>query len=246
MRHLNRSATQLGASLLVVFAFVIAGCGGRTRPEEITANQRAVKAAVESKTPPPAWAVTDERAQQVWQDAQRFYQQNGYTLVWSDGKRVRPQMDGLIRAIHAADQEGLNPADYGADELGRIRQSFDASHAADADVRYTYAYLRYASDLTHGTINPESIDPQWHAARRTVDVHAALHRGLSDNRIEDSFQTLAPTAAQYQGLKHQLALARQNGPIYLVYFTAWEENGALQTRPDVYGRDRRHVKAVEQ
>jgi murein L,D-transpeptidase YcbB/YkuD len=212
VRHLNRSATRLGASLSVVFAFVIAGCGSRTpRPEEVTANQRAVRTAVESKTPPPALAATDERAHQVWQDAQRFYQQNGYALVWSDGKTARPQMDGLIRAIHAADQEGLDPADYGADELGRIRQSFDASHAADADVRYTYAYFRYASDLTHGTINPESIDPQWHAARRTVDVHTALQRGVSDNRIEDSFQMLAPTAAQYQGLKHQLAVARQNG-----------------------------------
>ena len=29
-------------------------------------------------------------------------------------------------------------------------------------------------------------------------------------------------------------------PIYLAYFTAWEENGALKTVPDVYGRDRRH------
>ena len=32
-------------------------------------------------------------------------------------------------------------------------------------------------------------------------------------------------------------------PIYLVYFTAWEENGALQHAPDVYGLDRRHNAA---
>jgi murein L,D-transpeptidase YcbB/YkuD len=196
----------------VAFAFVIAGCGSRTpRPEEIAATQQAVKAAVESSNPPPAWAATDQRAHHVWQDAQRFYQQNGYMLVWSDGKTPRSQMDGLIRAIQAADRDGLDPADYSVDDLGRIRQAFDASHAADADVRFTYAYLRYASDLTHGTLNPEEIDPQWHAAPRKVDVHAALQRGLADNRIEDSFQTLAPAAPQYQGLKHQLALARQNG-----------------------------------
>ena len=30
-------------------------------------------------------------------------------------------------------------------------------------------------------------------------------------------------------------------PIYLVYFTAWEQNGALQTVPEVYGLDRRHT-----
>jgi murein L,D-transpeptidase YcbB/YkuD len=35
-------------------------------------------------------------------------------------------------------------------------------------------------------------------------------------------------------------------PIYLVYFTAWEENGALQVRKDVYGYDRRHRTAADQ
>jgi murein L,D-transpeptidase YcbB/YkuD len=33
-------------------------------------------------------------------------------------------------------------------------------------------------------------------------------------------------------------------PIYLAYFTAWEENGALKTVPDVYGRDHRHDAAA--
>jgi len=201
----------LGASLGVVFVFVLAGCSRTPRPEAIAANQQAVKTALESKNPPPAWAATDTRAHHAWQETQRFYQQNGYTPVWSDGQAPRPQMDGLIRAIRAADRVGLDPADYGADDLDRTRQAFDASHVADADVRFTYAYLRYASDVTHGTLKPEDVDPQWHAAPRKVDVYAALERGLTDNRIEDSFLKLEPTAAQYQGLKHQLALARQNG-----------------------------------
>jgi murein L,D-transpeptidase YcbB/YkuD len=37
---------------------------------------------------------------------------------------------------------------------------------------------------------------------------------------------------------------REPLPIYLAYFTAWEENGALKTVPDVYGRDRRHDAAT--
>ena len=52
-------------------------------------------------------------------------------------------------------------------------------------------------------------------------------------------------AAMNRGVEQSVAL-KQPLPIYLVYFTAWEENGALQTRPDVYGLDRRHVKAVDQ
>jgi len=37
---------------------------------------------------------------------------------------------------------------------------------------------------------------------------------------------------------------REPLPIYLAYFTAWEENGALKTVPDIYGRDHRHGAAA--
>jgi len=191
-----------------------AGCSRAPTPEARAAHQQALRTALESKKPPPAYAAGDDRALHTWQDAQRFYKQNGYALVWSDGKKPYGQMDGLIRAIRAAGEDGLDVADYGADELDRIRQAFDASHAADTDVRFSYAYLRYASDLTHGTVNPEDIDPNWHAAPRNVDLRAALERAVADNRgnlIGESLQKLTPPAPQYKGLKHQLALARSDG-----------------------------------
>ena len=47
------------------------------------------------------------------------------------------------------------------------------------------------------------------------------------------------TAAMQAGTERAVAL-KQPLPIYLVYFTAWEEDGALKTVPDVYGIDRRH------
>ena len=50
-------------------------------------------------------------------------------------------------------------------------------------------------------------------------------------------------AAMDAGTEHQVAL-KQPLPIYLVYFTAWENNGALETVPDVYGIDRRHIAAT--
>ena len=49
--------------------------------------------------------------------------------------------------------------------------------------------------------------------------------------------------AMNAGTEKPVAL-KQPLPIYLVYFTAWEDNGALQTVPDVYGIDRRHSAAV--
>jgi murein L,D-transpeptidase YcbB/YkuD len=204
--------------LLVVAALAACQCSRRgsatptpTPPDAAAALQVAVEA---KKSP---FAEDDERSHQVWKEEQRFYKQNGYQLVWSDGKRAGVQVNGLIRAIRAADQEGLEPADYHVDELDAARRSsLDRSQAIQIDLRATYVYLRYAWDLTHGTIDPEDIEPQWHATPRNVDLHNALQTGLGENRVEQSLQALAPMSPQYQGLKHQLALGRAKGDAALV------------------------------
>jgi murein L,D-transpeptidase YcbB/YkuD len=51
------------------------------------------------------------------------------------------------------------------------------------------------------------------------------------------------TEAMQSGTETTVAL-KEPLPIYLVYVTAWEENGALQRVADVYGLDRRHDRAT--
>jgi murein L,D-transpeptidase YcbB/YkuD len=46
----------------------------------------------------------------------------------------------------------------------------------------------------------------------------------------------------HSGVERAIAL-KEPLPIYLVYFTAWEEDGGLKGVPDVYGHDRRHDAA---
>src|SRR5881397_659605 len=47
-----------------------------------------------------------KRARRVWQETRRFYDTNGMHYAWSDGRSVRSAVDGLQRAIRAADREG--------------------------------------------------------------------------------------------------------------------------------------------
>jgi murein L,D-transpeptidase YcbB/YkuD len=161
----------------------------------------------------PSFSADDgERGHQVWQEAQRFYRQNGYQLAWSNGTRARGTFDALLRALHAADREGLEPSDYHIAELEATpRKGLTPDQAITMDLRATYAYLRYAWDLTRGTIDPEDIDPQWRASSRSVDLHNALLTALGDGNVERSLSDLAPTSPQYQGLKQQLARARSGG-----------------------------------
>ena len=52
--------------------------------------------------------------------------------------------------------------------------------------------------------------------------------------------------ASMQSGTEQAVKLKQPLPIYLVYFTAWEADGALKTVPDVYGLDKRHDAAKGQ
>jgi murein L,D-transpeptidase YcbB/YkuD len=58
-------------------------------------------------------------------------------------------------------------------------------------------------------VDPEDVDPHWHVAPSDVDLHHRLETAIGENQVEQSLHDLAPKAQQYQGLKHQLALHRQ-------------------------------------
>jgi murein L,D-transpeptidase YcbB/YkuD len=195
---------------LVVTAASLASCSRNHAPTD-EAVSAALHSAVDAKR--PSFSAADgERGHQVWQEAQRFYRQNGYQLVWSDGTRARAPFDALLRALHAADREGLEPSDYRVAELDAApRSGFTRDQAVTFDLRATYAYLRYAWDLTHGTVDPEDVDPHWHAVPRSVDLHDALLSAIGDGSVERSLSDLAPSSPQYHGLRQQLARARASG-----------------------------------
>ena len=206
---------------VVLTAASLASCS-RDHARTDEAVSAALHAAVDAKRP-SFTAEAGKRGHQVWQDAQRFYRQNGYQLAWSNGTRARAPFDALLRALHAADREGLEPSDYGVAELDAApRSGFTRDQAVTFDLRATYAYLHCAWDLTHGTVDPEDLDPHWHASTRLrstarsgqaqeIDLPATLQSALGDGRVERSLSDLAPSSPQYQGLKQQLARARTGG-----------------------------------
>jgi murein L,D-transpeptidase YcbB/YkuD len=202
---------SLRFSLLVVLSLVSLQCSrssSSTPSPTPPDTSSALKSAISARS--AAFVDEGDRGRHAWQDAQRFYKQNGYQLAWSDGTHARAALDGLINAIRAADQDGLEPGDYHVDSLDAARRAaLDVDKAVALDLRATYTYLRYATDLSTGTIDPEDLNPQWHASPRGVSRRDALQAGLSENNIGQSLLRLAPQSPQYLGLKHQLGVARQ-------------------------------------
>lgn len=85
---------------------------------------------------------------------------------------------------------------------------------------------RVERDFSHGCVR--------------LDRPADLAKYLLRDQAEWTDTKIAE--AMEAGEERSVAL-KQAVPIYLVYFTVWEENSALKRVDDVYGYDRRHAAA---
>src|SRR4029450_10589770 len=144
----------------VVTLLSLAGCARKPALRDEVVRDRLTHALAAKR--PPFDPENSKRTRRVWDETRRFYEANGTQLAWSDARKPRPTVAGLVRALRAADREGLGAADYDVSGLDAARQTFDTDHAIDFDVRCTYAYLRYGWDLTHGSVAPATVAPEWH------------------------------------------------------------------------------------
>jgi L,D-transpeptidase YcbB len=89
---------------------------------------------------------------------QAAYDASGYAPLWLNGDQPTAQALGIIKALEASAQKGLNPADY---EAGRWAARVDSlKELADEkravfDAALTVAAMRYISDLHIGRVNPK-------------------------------------------------------------------------------------------
>src|SRR5215467_11751793 len=88
-----------------------------------------------------------------------FYEFNGYTPAWLQGRQPSPQAMALIDTFKNAWKKGLQPEDYDAprwDERIHALQSSDADPSR-FDVALTVCTMRLVSDLRIGRINPKHL-----------------------------------------------------------------------------------------
>jgi murein L,D-transpeptidase YcbB/YkuD len=147
-----------------------------------------------------------------------FYERRIYRPTWSDDHGPLPQVEALIKAINEADRDGLRPSDYHLAKieatLREVRQNqrkkkqLEPRRLVDLDLLCTDAFLIYGSHLLAGRINPETIDPEWHANRRQVDLAGLLQTALDSNQIEKVLRSLLPPHPGYTRLCQALVRYR--------------------------------------
>jgi L,D-transpeptidase YcbB len=194
--------------LLLVFFIHQAGCDRAFR-SDLQESLRQVVVTTEI----PRFVLRGEAETVPWKETQLFYRQRNFQPAWIrnhwlGGKRVYSQATALVSCLRDARQEGLDPAEYPADELEQ--EIAKASHSASSnelawlDAKLTYAFFEYAAHLYRGRLNPKRISPEWQVASRKREWAPFLEQALTQKNICGLLAKLTPALPEYAALRKAL------------------------------------------
>lgn len=142
-----------------------------------------------------------------------FYKARNYQPAWSHNGRLM-EAETLIKAVEEAYGDGLTPDYYHLSLIkslaGKAEKelAFDQSVLADLDILLSDAFLTLSCHLSGGCVNPVTIEAEWFAKQRTVDVSSVLEQALREKQIRESLMKLLPGQGSYIRLKQALARYR--------------------------------------
>jgi murein L,D-transpeptidase YcbB/YkuD len=121
--------------------------------------------------------------------------------------------------VHAAREEGLDPEDYDLKALDVLRTEKSRNpfkkdallpdQVAEADLRLTYMFMKYATHLLWGRVDPSEVDPHWFGQPRQVDLVEVLARALDSGDVAEALRGILPRHPQYLALKRELSRSRE-------------------------------------
>jgi L,D-transpeptidase YcbB len=137
----------------------------------------------------------------------RFYREHGYETLWTSAKDAG-RRQALLVAIASADTQGLPGQSY--DAQGLIAEAKSAVTEGDRgrlEVAFTSAFLRYATDLNSGTLEPKKVSRGILREINRPKPDDLLQGIASADRPQSYLRGLAPKAPQYARLvKEKLRL----------------------------------------
>ncbi|KPK90987.1 hypothetical protein AMJ80_07780 [bacterium SM23_31] len=144
-----------------------------------------------------------------------FYHNRTFRPAWSNDSGPLNSVVTMLSIVREANSEGLDSNDYHLVKLEDTLKMLQENESTgkplnprilvDLDLLLTDAFLMYGSHLLAGKVNPETIDSEWFANRRKLDLAQVLETALQSDRIEESIKSLLPPQKGYERLKQALA-----------------------------------------
>ena len=138
------------------------------------------------------------------------YAANGMKPLWVSEKGPGDNAEVIRRFLQNADTEGLQPGDYGLNELNSLWQSRQPEKLAELDTLLTRNLIKYAHDVNQGRLAPFISKPELFAEAGDRHFKPALiiKRALAAENLAAHLASLPPAHEYYRGLRDALRLYR--------------------------------------
>ncbi|MCB8822393.1 L,D-transpeptidase family protein [Microvirga rosea] len=140
-----------------------------------------------------------------------YYAKAEYPLAWIRDGAFTPAAQAAVARIKAADEDGLDPADYPIPDL-RLPKSAPPAQWAETDLKLSAAVIRYARDARGGRIDPSRLSPLITPKLDLPDAGDVLARVAEAADAGAALETYNPPHEGYRALKAQLAKLRATHP----------------------------------
>jgi len=137
------------------------------------------------------------------------------SLLWFEAGRPASAAQEAIAILAAADEDGLDPLDYGAAALSRAVDSArngpppDEAAQAQLDAALTGALQHYLNDRQRGRIDPRQVHARFDLPRAGPLLGADfLRTAVAQGRLTEAVRQAAPQLPMYEGLRRALASYR--------------------------------------
>lgn len=142
-----------------------------------------------------------------------FYEARAFLPAWTEGRGAGARVDELVASVRASRGHGLDPSDYHVRALDSLRTlafrpTASLEERVDLELVASDAFLVLGSHLLMGRVNPETINPEWLANRRSANLHEVLAEAMESGTVADLLDGLAPGQARYRALRATLANLR--------------------------------------
>lgn len=140
-----------------------------------------------------------------------YYKQAERPLAWVQDGNWTPAAQAVITRLKAADEDGLDPADYPLPNV-TLRNDSAPAQWAEADLKLSVSVIRYARDARGGRIDPSRLSPLITPKLDLPEIAEVLAAVSSAADAGAALAAYNPSHAGYQALKARLAKLRASHP----------------------------------
>ncbi|MGE0211326.1 MAG: murein L,D-transpeptidase [Parvibaculaceae bacterium] len=192
------AARALTFVLVVFFAHSLA----RAAENEQVAS--AIKEFITSGQMTLANQTDDQRLFQIF----TFYEGRDYKPIWTRDSGVKAKGKVLLKVLKAAEEYGLDPADYSIADIETRIGSTNPEELAELDLIMSDVFADFGRDVGQGRVLPTQASRQNHIEVRGPGPLNLIDGAELADDLEPYVKSLEPKSPQYARLKEKLAQYR--------------------------------------